>query len=127
MMKKITIIILIIGVIVLSAYMYLRHSVATPGFKPAVAKTPAATPKKAESVADLRPLFISKLQQLVKAGTGGLYNLSIHEVEPDVLNASVTINRAELIPDSAVLLQLKKSGQLPAQVFSVMLGRLKIE
>jgi hypothetical protein len=126
-MKKITIIILFIGLIVLSAYMYLRHSVATPGFKPAAAKTPAATPEKAESVADLRPLFISKLQQLVKAGTGGLYNLSIHEVEPDVLNASITINHAELIPDSAVLLQLKKSGQLPAQVFRVMLGRLKIE
>jgi hypothetical protein len=126
-MKKITIIILFIGLIVLSAYMYLRHSVATPGFKPAAAKTPAATPEKAESVADLRPLFISKLQQLVKAGTGGLYNLSIHEVEPDVLNASITINGAELIPDSAVLLQLKKSGQLPAQVFRVILGRLKID
>ena len=126
-MKKISIIILVIGLIVLSAYVYLRRSVSTPGFKPAAAASPLNKPKKAESIADLRPMFISKLQQLVKSGSGGLYNLSINEVEPDVLNATVTINHAELIPDTAVLLQLKQSGQLPPQVFRIMLGKLKIE
>jgi hypothetical protein len=126
-MKKISIILLVLGLIILSAYMYLRHSVSTPGFKPAAAASPVNKPKKAESIADLRPLFISKLQQLVKAGSGGLYNLSIHEVEPDVLNATVSINNAELVPDSAVLEQLRNSGQLPSQVFKISLGRLKIE
>ncbi|HJW18817.1 MAG TPA: hypothetical protein VJ499_16925 [Flavisolibacter sp.] len=126
-MKKITIILSILGLIMLSAYMYLRNTVSTPGFQPAPAKSPANTTKKAESVADLRPMFITKLQQLVKAGSGGLYNLSIHEVEPDVLNATVSINNAELVPDSAVLQQLRNSGGLPSQVFKVRLGQLKIE
>ena len=126
-MKKISIIILIIGAVIVSAYVYLRHSISTPGFEPTAAASPINTPKKAESVADLRPLFIAKLQEMVKAGSGGLYNLSIHKVEPDILNASVIIKNAELVPDTAVLLQLKKQDKLPSQVYRIMLGYLKIE
>jgi hypothetical protein len=126
-MKKLSIFFVILGLVTLSAFLYLRNAVATPGFKPAAARSPENQPKKAESVADLRPMFITRLQQLVKAGSGGLYNLSIHEVEPDVLNGSVAINHAELVPDSAVLLQLKKTGELPSQIFRVVLGNLKIE
>ena len=77
-MKKITIIFLVIGLIVLGAYIYLRVVLKTPGFTPAQATSTTETTKPAENFLDLKPKLIEKLQQLVKQGSNGLYNLFIH-------------------------------------------------
>src|SRR5215213_244078 len=126
-MKKISLVLVLIGVVFISAYIYLRYSVSTPGFQPAASQEIKAETKKAETPLDLRPLLVQKLQQIVKQGSAGLYNLSVHEVEPDVLNSSVLIRNVELIPDTAVLAHLRKLNQAPTDIFKVKLASLKIE
>ncbi|MGZ3838667.1 MAG: hypothetical protein ACXVBI_08865 [Flavisolibacter sp.] len=126
-MKKISLILLVIGILLLSGYVYLRSALRTPGFQPHQPHDEKTSPKPAESALDLRPLFIKKLQEIVKLGSGGLYDLSIHEVEPDVLGARVTIKDAELVPDTAVLLSLQKAHKAPASVYRIHLGALTLE
>ena len=118
-MKKISVIFLIIGVIAIAAYFFVRHSLNTPGFTPAEAKEPVAETKHEETVLDLRPKLIEKLQQLVKQGSNGLYNLSVHEVNPDVLNSTVGISHAMLVPDTAALKEFAKTNHLPSEVFKI--------
>ena len=112
-MKRIYYIIAIaIVVIVLTGYLFTRFSfLKTSDPKPAVSKS--------ESPLDLRPLIIQKLQQLVKQGSGGLYNLFIHELKPDILKSEVRISNATLVPDTAVLKQLEQSNQLPDVIFRI--------
>src|SRR4051812_43299040 len=101
-MKKINLIFLIIGVLTLSGYVIVRYNLRTPGFVSTSAKDPSASTKPGETSLDLRPALITKLQQLVKQGSDGLYNLSIHEIEPDLLSSSVLLKKLELRPDSLV-------------------------
>ncbi|MGZ3937720.1 MAG: hypothetical protein ACXVLT_03280 [Flavisolibacter sp.] len=127
-MKKISVIFLIIGVLVVSAYVYVRQSLATPGFNPPPAKQAASTPTKPpESPLDLKPKLVAKLQQLVKQGSNGLYNLFIHEVQPDILNSTVTITKASLVPDTAAMRKLEQSGSLPGQVFKIETDAIRID
>src|SRR5829696_2486533 len=126
-MKKISLVFVLIGLVSISAYIYLRYSISTPGFQPAASQEIKAETKKAETPLDLRPILVQKLQQIVKQGSAGLYNLSVHEVEPDVLNSSVLIRNVELIPDTAVLAHLQKLNQAPTDIFKVKLASLKIE
>ena len=126
-MKKISVIFLIIGVLVVSAYVYIRHSLATPGFDPPPAKQVATAPTKpAESPLDLKPKLVEKLQQLVKQGSNGLYNLFVHELNPDILNSTVSITKASLVPDTAAMKRLKLSGDLPEQVFKIETDAIQI-
>jgi len=126
-MKKIYVIFLIIGVLVISAYVYVRQSLATPGFDPPpVNQAAAAETKPAESPLDLKPKLVEKLQQLVKQGSNGLYNLFVREVQPDILNSTVTITKASLIPDTAAMHKLEKSGGLPGQVFKIEADAIRI-
>src|SRR5438309_11578878 len=98
-MKKINIIFLIIGILALSGYVFVRYNLRAPGFVPTSAKDSSASTKPGETALDLRPALITKLQQLVKQGSNGLYNLSIHEIEPDLLSSSVQLKKLELRPD----------------------------
>jgi len=126
-MKKISIVFLIIGVLVVSAYVYVRQSLATPGFNPPAATQAAAAPTKpGESSLDLKPKLVEKLQQLVKQGSNGLYNLFVHELQPDILNSTVSIKKASLVPDTAAMKNLEKSGTLPKQVFKIETEAIRI-
>jgi hypothetical protein len=127
LMKKITIIFVLIGVVAVSAFVYVRQSLSTPGFQPAAAKEASAATKEGESAIDLRPRLITKLQQLVKNGSDGLYNLSVHEIAPDVLASRVTIRNVLLTPDSAVLRDLQSKGLAPGDVFRISLKELNID
>lgn len=119
MMKKISLIFLVIGVIAIGAYVFVRHSLKAPGFTPVEAKEPAAETKHEETVLDLRPKLIEKLQQLVKQGSNGLYNLFVHEINPDVLNSTVGISHAMLVPDTAALKEFEKTNRLPPEIFKI--------
>src|SRR5438552_2540906 len=93
-MKKIYFISVAVIAIIIGVYLYVRFSVLkTKDFKP--------DSSKAKSVLDLRPSIIAKLQQLVKDGSGGLYHLSIEEIEPHIFKSTLDIMNATLSPDSA--------------------------
>ncbi|MFL5738693.1 MAG: hypothetical protein ACJ75B_00640 [Flavisolibacter sp.] len=126
-MKKINLIFLIIGVLTLSGYVIVRYNLRTPGFVSTSAKDPSASTKPGETSLDLRPALITKLQQLVKQGSDGLYNLSIHEIEPDLLSSSVLLKKLELRPDSLAWKSLRDQGNEPSDVFTIVLDSLKID
>src|SRR5678815_4425092 len=114
-MKKIVVVFVIIGLTILSAFLYVKYSITTPGFTPAQAKDSVTQTKAPESFLDVKPKLVEKLQQLVKQGSNGLYNLFIHELKPDILNSTVGISRASLIPDTAVMQQLEQAKHYQAR------------
>ena len=126
-MKKIVVVFVIIGLTILSAFLYVKYSITTPGFTPAQAKDSVTQTKAPESFLDVKPKLVEKLQQLVKQGSNGLYNLFIHELKPDILNSTVGISRASLIPDTAVMQQLEQAKQLPGEVFKIQTDSIWID
>lgn len=81
---------------------------------------------KSKSVIDVRPLIATKLKQLVKDGSDGLYNLSIGKLVPDVLGAELDLYNVTLKPDSAVLMKLDSSQKTPDDIFKISLKELHI-
>jgi hypothetical protein len=118
-MKKVSVIFLIIGLLAISAYVYVRRSINTAGFQPAPAADTAHATKSAESVLDLRPQLIEKIQQLVKTGSNGLYNISIHELDPDLVNSELKIFNVQLTPDTAAIRELERTAKLPDDIFKI--------
>jgi hypothetical protein len=125
--KKITILFVIMGLMAISAYVYVRYSLRTPGYTPAQTKDTAVQTRSSGSFLDLKPKLVEKLQQLVKQGSDSLYNLFIHEVKPDVLNSSVTISNALLAPDTAAMKKLEALKQLPDDIFRIKADSIRID
>lgn len=82
---------------------------------------------KANTILDLRPSIIAKLQQVVKDGSNGLYNLSIDKIEPDVLSSKLDVIDGTISPDSAAMLQLDKIKKLPDDVLHIKFHSLHID
>ncbi len=76
---------------------------------------------------DFEPLIKSKLQQLVKDGSDGLYRLEFDSINVDVLESKVYLFNAELITDSSRLIVLDSLKQAPNDVFKVSLKTLVID
>ncbi len=118
-MKKAGLFISIILFIVIAGYVVIRfYFLKTKTVKPDYSKS--------KSVIDLRPLLIAKLQELVKDGSGGLYNLSIEKVDPDIAAAECDIINASLTPDSAALDTLNLAKKAPDDVFRITFDTLHI-
>lgn len=118
-MKKIYIILIALIIIIISAYLYLRYKVLkTKDFVP--------DNSKAKSVLDLRPAIIARLQQLVHDGSGGLYKLSIDELDADLISSTLKIKNATLTADSTVLLNFDKAYHAPDDVFKISFSSLNI-
>ena len=111
----------------ISAYIYVNYSVSTPGFTPAQARDTAVQTKPSESLLDLKPKLIEKLQQLVKQGSKGLYNLFIHEVKPHILKSTVGISNASLVPDTTAMKELEQSEKLPDEIFKIKTDSIWID
>ena len=119
-MKKLSLILIVIIIIVSGAYFYIRFVVLkAKDFEPDYSKS--------KSVADLRPAIIAKLQQLVKDASGGLYDLSIDKIDPHISDLSIDIAGAVLTPDSAIIKNPDKSRMLPDDLFKISLSSLRIE
>ncbi len=118
-MRKTGYVISIILVILISGYLLLRFYLL---------KTKTIQPdySNAKSVTDLRPLVIAKLKELVKDGSGGLYDLSIEKVNADVTALQFDMINATLIPDSAVLVKLNLAKKAPDDVFKMAFDTLHI-
>lgn len=125
-MRKITIIVVLIAVMIISGYVFLRSKLGTQGFHPANTAQ-ASQPKPPESPLDLRPQIIARLQQLVKEGSGGLYNLFIREVEPDVLQSKLELRHVELVPDTSVIKSMIHMKTVPENIFRISFDSLHID
>ncbi|MEP6700185.1 MAG: hypothetical protein ABJA85_02670, partial [Bacteroidota bacterium] len=109
-MKRKYVILIIIPVLLISAYLYLRFSVLrSKDFKPDLSKS--------RSIADLRPQLIAKLQQLVKDGSAGLYKLQIDDINVKLSNGGISINEIILLPDSNFLATPQEQNQKPGDIF----------
>lgn len=119
-MKKVLIVILIVVILITGGYLYIRFSVLkSKDFKPDTTKS--------KSILDLRPQLIAKLRQLVKDGSGGLYNLSIGEIEPHVGSGGVDMMTVRIIPDSVTLSKLKNTPAAPDEVFKISVDSFHID
>jgi hypothetical protein len=120
MNKKFTLVISFILLIFTAGYFYLRFGVLkAKDFKP--------DNSKQKNKIDLRPSIISKLQQLVKDGSNGLYILSINDIEPDVLAATVNIKNASIKIDTAAMRRLDSLQLLPDDIFTFSFNALFID
>src|SRR5438067_1718262 len=112
-MRKALWFIVLPAVLLIGGYFYLRytlqsaikHSQKVAGEK---AKVPDTLSGKKVGPADLRPLFIKRLQQIVKRSSNGLYNVSIADLQVDVLAGSVLLRGVQLKPDSTVADSLRE-------------------
>lgn len=119
-MKKVYVIISLVIVVIAGSYIGLRYGVLhTKDQKP--------DQTKARSILDLRPAIIAKLQQLVKDGSSGLYQLNIDKLEPNIAASTVELFNVSLVPDTAGMQRLDKLQQLPTDIFKITFSALKIE
>lgn len=82
---------------------------------------------KKVSALDLRPLFIERLQLLLKKSSNGLYNLSVGDLKLDVLKSTISLHDVTVRPDAKIAASLKEAGLLPPNVFSVTFKSLLID
>ncbi|MDQ6755757.1 MAG: hypothetical protein M3004_02370, partial [Bacteroidota bacterium] len=119
-MRKIIIVVIILLVLSLGGYLYIRfHVLKTNDFKP--------DETKEKNIVDLRPSIIAKLQQLVKEGSNGLYILSIDKIEPDVLGSKVSVANASIHIDTAAMHLLDRLKKLPDDIFTIRFKSLHID
>lgn len=104
-MKKILIILSVLAALIIGAYFYL----------------------KTRKSKDFEPLIITKLQELVKDGSNGLYVLDIDKIEVDVLKSTVFVHNAKLFIDSARLKVLDAQGKAPVDVYKISVSDLAID
>ena len=118
MSKKLLIILIISGVILVGGYFFVRFYLQK-AIRRDEEITGQVVPRrnklggKKVSGADLRPLFIKRLQLLVKKSSGGLYDLSIGNMHVDVLASTASLENVSVHPNSCVLKTLKAVGKDP--------------
>ena len=120
MKKRLIIVTVIIIAVIAGGYFYLRYGVLkAKDFKPAIAKE--------KNAIDLRPSIIAKLQQLIKDGSNGLYNLSIDKLDPDILASTVNVTKASIRIDTAGMKRLDSLHLLPDDIFTFTFKSLQID
>lgn len=90
-------------------------------------KKPDTLGGKKTSALDLRPLFVKRLQQLLKKSSNGLYDLTIGDLTVDVAASTIALQNVTVRPNAKQLETLKASGLLPNDVFSFAFKNLRIE
>lgn len=119
-MKKLYWIIAILITVFIGGYIFIRVSVLKT-------KTIEPDNTKTRSLIDLRPAIIAKLQEIVKEGSNGLYNLSIDRIEPHVLESKLDVYNATLTPDTSALQKLNNLHLAPDDVFKISFDSLHID
>ena len=132
MRKRLLIIVLVVGAIVVGSYLFIRLSLqkaigkeneTTGSIQP-----PLASAENAKApVADLRPLFIKRMQQLLKSSSDGLYDLSVGDMKVDLLASTVSLQNVAVHPNAESLKSLQQNGRLPVNVFNISFKSLVIE
>ena len=129
--KKVILIVVISLVVIISGgFLFLKYGILKAKDLTAVNSTASqagATPAKESSVLDLRPAIIAKIQQLVKDGSDGLYNLSIQKIDPDLLSSKLDVIDGIIAVDTATMQRLDASKKLPDDVFHINFHSLHID
>jgi len=129
--KKVILIVVISLVVIISGgFLYLKYGILkTKDVKPvnSSASQAEASSAKESSVLDLRPAIIAKIQQLVKDGSDGLYNLSIQKIDPDLLSSKLDVIDGVIAVDTAAMQRLDASKRLPDDVFHINFHSLHID
>jgi len=131
MSRKLLLIILIPAVLLLGGYLFLRYSLQSgiDKDKNKSGNLPSIDTLGGKKVSDLdlRPLFINRMQQLLKKSSNGLYNLTVGDMQLDVLASTLVFKNVKMEPDSVTLDSLKKNGMVPGDVYTVSFEQLQIE
>ena len=117
-------------VIICGGFLYLKYGILkTNDTKPVNFNTSQTdtTSEKKSSILDLRPAIIAKIQQLVKEGSDGLYNLSIQKIDPDLLSSKLDVINGSLTVDTAAMQRLDASKKLPDDIFQLNFQLLHID
>lgn len=123
---------LIPAIVVLGGYLYLRFSLQS-AIRKEERRTGTALPLKDTlegkkvSSADLRPLFIKRLQQLLSHSSHNLYRLTVGDMKVDLLASTVSLQDVVMRPDAEALAQLRSSGGAPQNVFTLRFKKLVID
>ena len=130
-MKKIILIIAVsLFVIISGGFLYLKYGILkTNDVKPpdSIASEATDSSEKKSSILDLRPAIIAKIQQLVKNGSDGLYNLSIQKIDPDLLSSKLDVIDGVIAVDTAAMQRLDASKKLPDDIFHINFHLLHID
>src|SRR3954469_17517627 len=118
-MHKRFLLILIPALLLLGGYLYVRFFMQSTIRKEEKFTTevlPASDTLNGKKVSkvDLRPLFIKRIQQLLKHSSNGLYDLKVGNLEVDVLASTVSLEKVVMQPNTKVLDSLKIKGHTPA-------------
>ena len=82
---------------------------------------------KSKRLTDFEPLMKQKLQQLVKDGSRGLYDISIGKVDIDVLQSKVIFADIHLHYDTSVYIQRVQLQQQPKDLFDIKVKAISID
>jgi hypothetical protein len=130
--KKLFLTLLIPAVLVLGGYLYLRFNLHSDIKKEEKIDLPTPPLKDSLgheklSTADLRPLLIKRLQQLLKKASNGLYDLSVYDLKTDILSSRLLLQDILLKPNPHILDSLQKAGLMDGDYFQVSAKSLEIE
>jgi len=130
MSRKLFLLILIPAVLLIAGYLFLRISLSqklkTEEKTTGVERVDSLGGKKV-SKADLRPLFLERMQQLLKKSSNGLYELSVGDMKIDVLASTISLQNVNVKTNTTVLNDLKKADLLPKNVLDLSFESLLID
>lgn len=131
MRRRLFIIILVPAILLIAGYFYLRTTLQKANKKTAAEigqiETTDSLGGKKLSKADLRPLFINRMQQLLKKSSNGLYDLVIGDMEVDVLASTISLRDVTVKPNKTVLDKLTDQGEIPQNIMDVSFQSLVID
>ncbi len=81
----------------------------------------------ATKLKDFEPTIKDKLQSLVRKASDSLYRLEFDTMEADILQSKVVIKNLRILPDSLIILKLKKGNQPIPDIFKIGLDELTID
>ncbi|RYF84823.1 MAG: hypothetical protein EON98_08165 [Chitinophagaceae bacterium] len=131
MSRKLLLIILIPALLLIGGYLFLRISLSRT-----IKKEEAVSGKvetidslggKEVSAADLRPLFINRMQQVLRKSSNGLYDLSIGDLELDVLASTITLKDVAVKRNERAEEALRKQNDLPENLIEASFKSLVID
>src|SRR5215204_5542786 len=132
MSRKLLLLILIPALLLLGGYSFLQFKLrsANKDDEKKIGETIPAVDSlggKKVSGVDLRPLFIERMQLLLKKSSNGLYNLSVGDMQVDVLASTLLFKNVKMTPDGTRLDSLRKINEAPNDVYTVSFEALQVE
>src|SRR5215203_4791511 len=131
MNKKLFLLVLVPSLVLIGAYFFIRQSIK-PNVKRDAENFSAETRKadsaktKQTSLVDLRPLFVQYLRQLVAKTSNDIYDLSVNDLQVDILSSTATLYNVALKPDKKRADSLYKLGLAPDETFALSFQKLEV-